>query len=135
MKYKKGVSFCLTCSRAGGHWLTNRGRRMTKAEMMRLQGMRPATFKLAVSERQLGKQIGNAMSVNVLERIFARALPAARLVANDVFDRWATWKPPAPAAAPKKPRQRAAAAPKKRALPGPAPEGVRKRLRTKVSQP
>mmetsp|Transcript_73347 Transcript_73347/g.207856 ORF Transcript_73347/g.207856 Transcript_73347/m.207856 type:complete len:383 (-) Transcript_73347:115-1263(-) len=96
MKYVKGVTPCMTCSRGAGHWVTNRGRRMTKTEMMRMQGMRPETFKLAVSETQLGKQIGNAMSCNVLERLFARALPAARLIEHGaVVDRWAAGKPPA----------------------------------------
>merc|ERR1719336_3661680 len=82
---------CLTARRNAGHWVTNRGRRMTKSEMMRLQGMpTPAEgFVVNVSEAQLGKQIGNAMSVNVLERIFCRLLPAAGLVpASRLHDRW-----------------------------------------------
>merc|ERR550532_1316704 len=77
MKYVRDVTPCMTCGRAGGHWVTSRQRRMTKEEMMRLQGMCPETFKTVVSSAQLGKQIGNAMSANVLERLFARALPAA----------------------------------------------------------
>eukprot|EP00443_Scrippsiella_acuminata_P016363 CAMPEP_0115206868 /NCGR_PEP_ID=MMETSP0270-20121206/20425_1 /TAXON_ID=71861 /ORGANISM="Scrippsiella trochoidea, Strain CCMP3099" /LENGTH=440 /DNA_ID=CAMNT_0002620449 /DNA_START=67 /DNA_END=1387 /DNA_ORIENTATION=+ len=84
---------CLTCSRGGGHWVTNRGRRMNKTEMMRLQAMTtPAEgFQVAVSDPQLGKQIGNAMSVNILERLFARLLPAARLAEpGSLVDRWAT---------------------------------------------
>mmetsp|Transcript_16932 Transcript_16932/g.53179 ORF Transcript_16932/g.53179 Transcript_16932/m.53179 type:complete len:95 (+) Transcript_16932:526-810(+) len=69
---------------------------MTKREMMRLQGMCPESFKTAVSEAQLGRQIGNAMSVNVLERLFARALPASGLVPHgSVPDRWKRGKPPA----------------------------------------
>jgi len=96
MKWMKEASPCITCSRAAGHWVTSRGRRLTKDEMMRLQGMRPERFKKAVPERQLGIQIGNAMSVNVLERLFVRALPAAGLVAhNRLIDRWASGKPPA----------------------------------------
>ena len=39
MSFAFDVSPCLTSSRGNGHWITNRGRRMTKAEMMRLQGM------------------------------------------------------------------------------------------------
>jgi len=92
MKYVKDVTPCMTCSRGGGHWVTNRGRRMNKTEMMRLQGMITTEegFKVAVSECQLGKQIGNAMSVNVLERLFARLLPAAGLAAaGSLVDRWA----------------------------------------------
>lgn len=88
-QYKLGVTPCLTCSRAAGHWLTNRGRRMTTLEMLRLQGMpTPAEgFVVAVSERQLGKQLGNAMSCNVLERLFSRLLPAAGLTPQ-LHDRW-----------------------------------------------
>mmetsp|Transcript_56204 Transcript_56204/g.174295 ORF Transcript_56204/g.174295 Transcript_56204/m.174295 type:complete len:372 (-) Transcript_56204:113-1228(-) len=96
MNYARDVSPCLTCSRGAGHWITNRGRRLTKDEMLRLQGMNPATFKKAVSDTQLGKQIGNAMSVNVLERLFVRALPAAGLAAHgSLVDRWQGGKPPA----------------------------------------
>jgi len=51
--------------------------------------MDPTKFKVAVTESQLGKQLGNTMSVNVLERLFVRLLPAAKLVKKDeVKDRW-----------------------------------------------
>merc|ERR1719197_464143 len=51
--------------------------------------MNPTTFKLAVSQVQLGKQLGNTMSVNVLERIFVRLLPAAGLARKgSLADRW-----------------------------------------------
>merc|ERR1712232_341079 len=57
---------------------------------MRLQGMNPTEFKVAVSVNQLGRQLGNTMSVNVLERLFARILPAAKLARkSQVKDRWA----------------------------------------------
>lgn len=95
MKYIKEASPCITCSRGAGHWVTNRMRRLTKTEMMRLQGMNPETFIVAVSEFQLGRQIGNAMSVNVLERLLARALPASGLVPHGaVTDRWENGTPP-----------------------------------------
>merc|ERR1712194_464674 len=78
-------------SRGAGHWVTNRGRRLQKTEMMRLQGMNPTKFHVAVSDTQLGKQLGNTMSVNVLERLFVRLLPAAKLVrAGALKDRWAS---------------------------------------------
>lgn len=92
MKYWKGLSPCLTHSRYRGHWITNRGRRLTLTEMMRLMGMMTpeAGFTVVVSETQLGKQIGNAMSCNVLERLLVRLLPAAGLAAaEDLTDRWA----------------------------------------------
>merc|ERR1719482_1294041 len=58
---------------------------------MRLQGMDPTAFKIVVSESQLGWQLGNTMSVNVLERIFVSLLPAAKLCKkSDVKDRWAS---------------------------------------------
>jgi len=95
-KYLKDLSPCMTCSRNGGHWVSSRGRRMTKTEMMRLQGIDPNTFRVAVSECQLGRQIGNAMSVNVLERLFVRLLPACGLVRRGALvDRWQKGRPPA----------------------------------------
>uniref|UniRef100_A0A6U6NTH1 DNA (cytosine-5-)-methyltransferase n=1 Tax=Zooxanthella nutricula TaxID=1333877 RepID=A0A6U6NTH1_9DINO len=83
---------CMTCRRADGHWISNRGRRMNKVEMMRLQGMPTPSegFKVAVTEVQLGKQIGNAMSCNVLERLFVSLLPAVGLVPQGrLHDRYA----------------------------------------------
>jgi len=94
MKFMKDLMPCMTCSRGRGHWISNRGRRVTKAEMMRCQGIDPQTFKVDVSETQLGKQIGNAMSVNVLERLFVRILPAAGLVPHGLLhDRWEAGPP------------------------------------------
>merc|ERR1719422_1557751 len=111
----------MTCSRARGHWVTSRSRRMTKAEMMRMQGMHPESFKVAVSSAQLGKQIGNAMSANVLERLFARALPAAGLVHHgSLVDRWEAGKTPA---------SLVVASSRKRTAAG-TTEGVKKRART-----
>jgi len=87
----RGCSPCITRSRASGHWVTTRGRRLTNEEMMRLQGMNPTEFHVAVKEKQLGQQIGNSMSLNVLERLFARLLPAAGL-SGKIQDRWANGK-------------------------------------------
>ena len=51
--------------------------------------MNPAHFTVAVPDAQLGKQLGNAMSVNVLERVFVNALPAAGLINQSyLVDRW-----------------------------------------------
>jgi hypothetical protein len=62
---------------------------MNLTEMLRLQGMRPTNFTQVVSDAQLGRQLGNSMSVNVLERLFARLLPAAGLVpADSLVDMW-----------------------------------------------
>lgn len=89
-KWMPGVSPCITCGRSQGHWVTSRGRRFLKTEMMRLQGMDPTKFKVVVSDSRLGHQLGNTMSVNVLERLFCRALPAAGLARPGALrDRWA----------------------------------------------
>jgi len=89
-KAMDGVCPCITTSRGAGHWVTNRGRRLQKTEMMRLQGMNPTKFHVAVSDTQLGKQLGNTMSVNVLERLFVKLLPAAKLASGKLTDRWQT---------------------------------------------
>jgi DNA (cytosine-5)-methyltransferase 1 len=73
-----GVSPCITRARHRGHWLTSMGRRMTLQEALRLQGFDDC-FENPVSERQLRMMLGNAMSLNVLERIFCSLLPAAGL--------------------------------------------------------
>jgi len=81
---------CMTKSRASGHWVTSRGRAMNLDEMLRCQGME-RSFKQVVSDLQLGAQIGNAMSQNVIERILIKVLPAAGLVSpcRRLVDRWA----------------------------------------------
>ena len=60
---------------------------MTTEEMMRLQGMDPAEFKVDIPENELGRQI--AMSVNVIERILMQTIKAIQFVDNDTIkDRW-----------------------------------------------
>jgi len=107
MSYNKEHSLCITTRRNKGHWITNRGRYMTLSEMLGFQGMwKPEDgLKIAVSPQQLGKQIGNAMSCNILERIFVRVLPAAGLVSGRrLHDRWqAAAATIAPGAAPSMP--------------------------------
>ena len=51
-----------------------------KKEQMRCNGMNPTLFNIAVSEPELGKQIGDSMSQNVRERILYSLVPAAGLV-------------------------------------------------------
>ena len=70
-------------------WISHHGRELNLPEKCRLQGMSPRRLKLVVSEAEFAKQLGNAMSVNVLERILAAALPAAGLTAA-LDDRWAS---------------------------------------------
>jgi DNA (cytosine-5)-methyltransferase 1 len=78
MKAFLGVSPCITRSRYQGHWLSNMGRRMSQQEALRLQGF-DDSFENVVTERQFRQMLGNGMSLNVLERIFCRLLPAAGL--------------------------------------------------------
>ena len=92
-RFQHGVLPCLTC-RAEGPWVTNRGRRVKLEEMMRLHGMDPSEFKVVVPKAQLGIQLGHAMSVNVVERILMRVLPAAGLVKRgSLVDRWEMERP------------------------------------------
>jgi DNA (cytosine-5)-methyltransferase 1 len=74
------VSPCITRSRNKGHWLIHKNRRTSIPEMMRLQGINPRTFKQVVSDAVLGQQLGNSMSVNVIEQLMIKALTAANLL-------------------------------------------------------
>jgi len=47
---------------------------MTKPDMFRLQGMDHSEFIVDVPEATLGQQLGNAMSVNVIERVIQKAI-------------------------------------------------------------
>jgi len=85
--WMKDKVMCMTKSRARGHWVTSRGRPMNLDEMLRCQGME-RSFKQVVTDVQLGSQIGNAMSQNVLERLLVKVLPAAGLVKRRPPDRW-----------------------------------------------
>ena len=62
---------------------------MTIEEMARLQGIRPDQFYKVVDDYQLGQQIGNAMSVNVIERILFQIFKATPLTKKtNLVDRW-----------------------------------------------
>ena len=47
---------------------------MAIPEMLRLQGMNPNELAIDVSDKDIGQQIGNATSVNVIERILSKVL-------------------------------------------------------------
>lgn len=80
---------CITRSRAAGHWISNRGRRFTVQEMMRLQGV-DASLQIVVPEMHFRRMLGNSMSVNVLERILCTLLPASGLWPQEALtDRYA----------------------------------------------
>ena len=85
---------CLTASRGGlgGYYITNQDRVTWVVKMARLQGWRSddigRLLKSGQSERQVGKALGNGMSINVLYRLLPRALYAAGLLVRkptDVF--------------------------------------------------
>lgn len=86
----RGVAPCLTRTRAssGGYWVECPGNAdasglLTTIETLRLQGLPEdfiaAALRAQVSERQLRQMIGNAMSINVLVRLFHKLLPAVGL--------------------------------------------------------
>jgi DNA (cytosine-5)-methyltransferase 1 len=77
-KVMLGVTPCLTRSRYKGHWLASYGRRINTAEALRLQG-HDDDLEPVVTERQFRMMLGNSMSLNVLERLLCRLLPAAGL--------------------------------------------------------
>jgi len=58
------------CITAAGprFWCVPESRDISSKEMMRLQGF-PSDFIQVVSEKQMKKQLGNSMSVNVIEKI------------------------------------------------------------------
>ena len=96
-KYRTAKAHCLptlTASRASscGWWISSVGRPITVSELLRFQGMTANDVRGwtdAVSKNQMGHMVGNALSVNVIERILCKALWAAGLVANKPCDRWA----------------------------------------------
>ena len=51
--------------------------------------MRLDAFNLNITGKQLGQMLGNSMSVNVIERILCRLLPAAKL-SLQLDDPWET---------------------------------------------
>ena len=86
---------CLTRSRgqSGGFWVSTLGRKMTVPELFKLQGIRPADVpweKSDITRTAIGGAIGNAMSVNVLQRLLPEVCYAAGLISHDPasFDLW-----------------------------------------------
>jgi DNA (cytosine-5)-methyltransferase 1 len=82
------ISPCLTRARGRGHWITNRGRRLNISEMLRLQGWN-GPFNQVVTDSQMGELLGNAISVNVMQRLLCKVLPATGLCPpGSVPDPW-----------------------------------------------
>ena len=57
---------CLTHSRPSGLWLVSRGRRLSAAKTLRLQGICPEDWSWSMTKRQMRAAAGNAMTVPVL---------------------------------------------------------------------
>ena len=85
---------CITASRgaSGGHYVLQRGSRMTVTEIGALMGVSAHKIKAMQatghSDKVIGHALGNAQSVNVLERILGRALWCAGLLKNKFVDPW-----------------------------------------------
>jgi site-specific DNA-cytosine methylase len=81
--FKLGESPCITRSRggSGGHWVTSKQRFMTIDEILRLQGVQDPSRvpRSLVTDRQLGQIAGNAITVDLFQRVLRNALEAAGL--------------------------------------------------------
>ena len=82
-----GVDVCKTLTRSrggsGGPWASMRGRRLTTAELLRLQGFKQEDCpfgELGISRRQVGLMAGNAVAVNMAGVVLQEALWSAGLV-------------------------------------------------------
>eukprot|EP00974_Lingulodinium_polyedra_P048161 4623501-Lingulodinium_polyedra.AAC.1 len=85
---------CLSATRGASFqiWVSNRGRRIHLDELFRLQGIEPKDYAweaAGVTAAQMGKMLGNAMSLNMCERILGRLIWCAGLVDRKPRDRWA----------------------------------------------
>jgi DNA-cytosine methyltransferase len=68
---------CLTATRSGdeAYWSVRRHRPLNMNELMLLQGMEPSWlegWEEVVSHRQMGKIVGNAMTITVMQRLMAK---------------------------------------------------------------
>ena len=90
-QWKAGESMTLTRTRtkAGGWWVSTHGRRLCTEEMMKFQGVHPRHVDIDLLGRTAANAaVGNAMSANVLERIFSRLLWSSGVVRNRIKDKW-----------------------------------------------
>ena len=68
----------LTYSRPHGFWITSHRRRMTSAELFRLQGFPVGSIRPLRSQMQMGQLAGNSMSVPVLTHVFNYLMPLVK---------------------------------------------------------
>ena len=91
MTWDSGVLPCLTRSRYRGHWISTKNRRTTIKEMLAFQGIVPNSIRQTCSDNELGKMVGNSMSVNVIERILFTLLMQIGVLSgvdDTNVDRW-----------------------------------------------
>ena len=69
---------CLTYSSTRGFWITNRGRRMTPAECLRIQGI-STRQTTGLPDGFIRACVGNTMSVQVISALIQSAFPWFRL--------------------------------------------------------
>ena len=87
----KGVVSCLTSARATSNamYVTSYGRVLSTRDMLNLQGMPASRLdNNVVNDNAIRSMIGNAFSLNVVERLWCRALYCAGLVQHRLVDRW-----------------------------------------------
>lgn len=65
----KGIVYCLRASEPNGVIINHRLRRLTPIECYRLQGLKDEDIDIVVSDSQSYKITGNAISVNVMEKL------------------------------------------------------------------
>jgi DNA-cytosine methyltransferase len=71
--------------RAGGPWISTRGRRTTTDELMRIQGFLPCEIpfkKAGVSKTTMGEMLGNCVPVNMIGFLLPNVLWSAGLVSQ-----------------------------------------------------
>ena len=83
---------CITRTRAAsaGFYITSRKRRLSTAEMLKLQGIRPENMRKyrGMSQGVLNAAVGNAMSACVLERLLPRIAYAIGCIPERMPDEW-----------------------------------------------
>ena len=91
-------TFIATRGRAGGPWICARGRRTdVYEELPWVQGFHPRQLDFegaGITRSQAGGMLGNAMSLNVVERLLCEAFWCAGLSSKRPVDRWANQSVP-----------------------------------------
>jgi len=86
-----GIDIAKTLTRTrggqGGPWITNRGRRATVNEMLKIQGFKEneVPWKQAgLKTAQIGKLLGNSLPVNMIGHVLSEAMYSAGVTADKV---------------------------------------------------